>query len=144
MNDNLTASELAELQSAIEALTPTERHILEALMEQYDIEDALEIITAMAEIDDEVDTTEYRFASPDPYAKVEPLPDERRRNFWFGEDSRIRVNNLSAFWLPDLTLRKEIGGTVYSVSGTYEGTETLDRKLERILENNLENMEDFE
>ena len=98
----------------------------------------------LAENDDEADATEYRFTNLAPHAEGEPLSDERRHNFWFGEDSRIRVKNLSAFWLPELTLRKEIGGTVYSVSGTYEGTGTLDRKLERILENNLENMEDFE
>ena len=110
MNDNLTASELAELQAAIEDLTPTE----------------------------------HRFPDFDPYAKAEPPSDDRQRDFWFGEDSRIRVTNLSAFWLPELALKKEIGGTVYSVSGSYEGTEALDRKLERILENNLENMEDSE
>ena len=143
MSDNLTASELAELQAAIEALTPTERRILEKLMEQHDIEDVFEIISAMAEAGDEA-AAEYRFPDLDPYAKAEPLSDDCQRIFWFGGDSRIRVNNLSAFWLPELTLRKEIGGTVYSVSGTYEGTETMDRKLERILENNLENMEDSE
>ena len=143
MNDNLTASELAELQAAIEALTPIERRILEKLMEQHDIEDVFEIISAMAEADDEA-AAEYLFPDLDPYAKAEPPSDDRQRDFWFGEDSRIRVTNLSAFWLPKLALKKEIGGTVYSVTGTYEGTETLDRKLERILENNLENMEDSE
>ena len=143
MSDNLTAAELAELQAAIEALTPTERCILEKLMEQHDIEDVFEIISAMAEADDDA-ATEYRFTDPDPYAKAEPLSDDRLRNFRFGEGGCIRVNNLSAFWLPELALKKEIGGTVYSVTGTYEGTETLDRKLERILENNLENMEDSE
>ena len=143
MSDNLTASELAELQAAIEALTPTERRILEKLMEQHDIEDVFEIVSAMAEADDEA-AAEYRFPDLDPYAKAEPPSDDRQRDFWFGEDSRIRVTNLSAFWLPELALKKEIGGTVYSVLGSYEGTETLDRKLERILENNLENMEDSE
>lgn len=73
-----------------------------------------------------------------------PELDELRPKFWLGENSRIQVKNLSAFWLPELTLKKEIGGTVYSVTGTYEGAETLDRKLERIFENNLENMEDSE
>ena len=143
MSDNLTAAELAELQAAIEALTPTERRILEKLMEQHDIEDVFEIISAMAEADDDA-AAEYRFPDLDPYAKAEPPSDDRQRDFWFGEDSRIRVNNLSAFWLPELALKKEIGGTVYSVAGAYEGTETLDRKLERILENNLENMGDSE
>ena len=88
---------------------------------------------------------EYRFTNPDPYAKPEPLPEERRnRNFWFGEDGHIHVKNLSAFWLPELTMQREIGGTVYSVTGSYDGTETLDKKLERILEQNAENGEDIE
>ncbi len=47
---------------------------------------------------------------------------------------QIRVKNLSAYWLPALTVCRDIGGTVYSVTGTYEGTETLDKKLGRILE----------
>ena len=48
-------------------------------------------------------------------------------------DGQNRVKNLSAYWLPELTLCRKIGGTIYSVSGTYEGTETLDKKLGRIL-----------
>jgi hypothetical protein len=38
-------------------------------------------------------------------------------------------------------LQREIGGTVYSVTGSYEGTETLDRKLKRIMEQNAGEME---
>ena len=59
-------------------------------------------------------------------------PKERR--FWFDEEGHIRVKNFSAYWLPDLTLKREIGGTVYSISGAYEGTGTLDRKAARIME----------
>lgn len=50
----------------------------------------------------------------------------------------IRTKNISACWLPRLTLHRKIGGTIYSVSGSYEGTETLDRKLRRIMEQRLE------
>ena len=59
--------------------------------------------------------------------------------FYIGQDGYIRVKNISAFWLPEFTLQKEIGGTVYSVSGSYTGTETLDRKLLRIMEQGAEN-----
>ena len=45
----------------------------------------------------------------------------------------IVVPNLSAWWLPELTLRKKIGGTIYTITGSYEGIETLDKKLERIM-----------
>ena len=30
-------------------------------------------------------------------------------------------------------LQKEIGGTIYSVTGTYDGTETLNKDMERIM-----------
>lgn len=44
----------------------------------------------------------------------------------------IHVKNLSAYWIPELTVTEEIAGTVYTVTGSYEGTETFVRKLERI------------
>ena len=46
---------------------------------------------------------------------------------------QICVKNLSAFWLPEFTLQKEIGGTIYSVTGAYDGTEPLDKKIERVM-----------
>lgn len=55
-----------------------------------------------------------------------------KRNFWIGADGHIHVKNISAFWLPEFTLQKEIGGTVYTVTGSYDGTEPLNRKMERI------------
>ena len=42
--------------------------------------------------------------------------------------------------IPELTVTEEIGGTIYTVSGTYEGSEGLDKKLARIM---LHNLEDF-
>ena len=42
-------------------------------------------------------------------------------------------------------MQKEIGGTIYSVTGTYDGTETLDKKMERIMsEKFTEKVEDSE
>lgn len=64
--------------------------------------------------------------------------------YFIGADGNICVKNISAFWLPEFTLQKEIGGTVYSVSGSYTGTETLDKKLLRIMEHNAENMEEHQ
>lgn len=86
----------------------------------------------------------YYFTNLDPYLKPAPLPpDHPRHNFWFDEDGHIRVKNPSAFWLPEFTLQKEIGGTIYSVTGTYDGTETLDKKMERIMaEKFTEKLED--
>ena len=86
----------------------------------------------------------YYFTNLDPYLKPAPLPpDHPRHNFWFDEDGHIRVKNPSAFWLPEFTLQKDIGGTIYSVTGTYDGTETLDKKMERIMaEKFTEKLED--
>ena len=79
----------------------------------------------------------FVFSNPDPYAKVEPRPDDApKREFTFDEKGNIVVKNLSAFWLPDVKIVDEIGGTEYTVTGSYEGTETLDKKLHRIMEQN--------
>ena len=94
--------------------------------------------------DDDFDDSEeygevhsFVFSNPDPYAKVEPRPDDApKREFTFDEKGNIVVKNLSAFWLPDVKIVDEIGGTEYTVTGSYEGTETLDKKLHRIMEQN--------
>ena len=53
---------------------------------------------ASGEYDEEV--PEYYFSNPDPYAKVEPRPDDApKREFAFDEKGNIVVKNLSAFWL---------------------------------------------
>ena len=67
---------------------------------------------------------EYRFS--------QQSEKQRFGNYWFDEDGRIHVKNLSAYWIPPLTITKEISGTVYTVTGSFEGTESLIRKLERI------------
>ena len=57
--------------------------------------------------------------------------------FRFDEAGRIHVRNLSAYWIPELTVTEEIGGTVYTVIGSYEGTENFIRRLERIAAKNF-------
>ncbi len=91
------------------------------------------------EIIDGSDTPEeYHFSNPNP-------TDPPKRNFWIDEGGHIHVKNLSAFWLPEFTLQKEIGGTVYTVTGSYDGTELLSRKMERIMaEKFTEKVEDSE
>ena len=94
--------------------------------------------------DDDFDDSEeygeihsFVFSNPDPYAKVEPRPDDApKREFTFDEKGNIVVKNPSAFWLPDVKIVDEQGGTEYTVTGSYEGTETLDKKLHRIMEQN--------
>ncbi|WP_343252296.1 hypothetical protein [Ligaoa zhengdingensis] len=85
---------------------------------------------------------EYHFTNPDPYAKVEPRPDDApKRDFTFDEKGNIVVKNPSAFWLPEITVTEEIGGTEFTITGSYEGTETLDKKLKRIMQHQAANDE---
>ena len=87
----------------------------------------------------------FVFSNPDPYAKVEPRPDDApKREFTFDEKGNIVVKNPSAFWLPKVEIVDEIGGTEYTVTGSYDGEETLDRKLKRIMEQNAANAADDE
>ena len=46
------------------------------------------------------------------------------------------MKNPSALWLPDVKIVEEHGDTEYTVTGSYVGTETLDKKLRRIMEQN--------
>ena len=62
--------------------------------------------------------------------------------YFTGKDGHIHVKNSSAFWIPDFKLKKEIGGTVYSVTGSYDGTETIDKKLSRIFSQGIGNAGD--
>lgn len=84
----------------------------------------------------------FIFSNPDPYAKVEPRGDDApKREFTFDEKGNIVVKNPSAFWLPDVKIVEQVGGTEYTITGSYEGTETLDKKLKRIMEQNAANDE---
>ena len=81
--------------------------------------------------DDEIPC--YYFSNPDPYWKHEPMPaDAPRRNIRFDESGNIVVKNISAYWIPELTVTEEISGTIYTVTGSYEGEDSFIRKLERI------------
>lgn len=88
--------------------------------------------------------------APPEYADRETLWNEveraeRGKKAQLAYSFDICVKNPSAFWLPEFTLQKEIGGTIYSVTGTYDGTETLDKKMERIMaEKFTEKLEDSE
>ena len=55
------------------------------------------------------------------------------RNAIINEAGNIKVKNLSAYWIPRISITREIDGTVYTITGSYEGRELPDRKLTRIL-----------
>ena len=81
--------------------------------------------------DDEIPC--YYFSASDPYLKHEPMSENQpRRNIRFDENGSIVVKNISAYWIPELTVTEEISGTIYTVTGSYEGEDSFIRKLERI------------
>lgn len=119
-----------------------EEEVLELTADEID-ELVFEEQLASGEYDEEV--PEYYFSNPDPYAKVEPRPDDApKRDFTFDEKGNIVVKNPSAFWLPQIEIVDEIGGTEYTVTGSYDGEETLSRKLKRIMEQNAADAADDE
>ena len=105
-----------------------------------------EALMAEEGIDEEEEDAEeipvFAFTNSDPYAKMEPRPEDApKRDVSFDENGNIVVKNPSAFWLPEIKIVDVVGGTEYTVTGSYEGTETLDKKLKRIMENNAANEE---
>ena len=73
------------------------------------------------------------FSASDPYQKHEPMQENRpRRNIRFDENGNIVVKNISANWILELAVTEEVSGTIYTVTGSYEGEDSFIRKLERI------------
>ena len=88
----------------------------------------------------EDDEAPYCFSTSDPYLIHEPLdPNKVVRDISFDDDGNIHVKNTSAYWIPELTLTEEISGTIYTVTGSYEGGDSFIRKLERIASRKLTN-----
>lgn len=108
-------------------------------------EDELKEILADDDFDDSGEYEEVRsfvFTNPDPYAKVEPRPDDApKRDFSFDENGNIIVKNPSAFWLPEITITEDIGGTEFTITGSYTGNEPLHKKLGRIMQHQTANDE---
>ena len=72
-------------------------------------------------------------AQPDPYAKcVHSAEIKKSVSAQMNSDGNIHANNISAYWVPQITLQREIGGTIYTVTGYYEGKNDFLRKLERM------------
>ena len=76
--------------------------------------------------------SEYCKPESDPYFKLPENHKDTKRDIHFHEDGSLHVKNISAWWIPHLSITREIDGTVYSVTGSYEGKEDFLRKLERI------------
>ena len=114
----------------------------EILDNDSDEDDEYEKMLMSYEDDGESIIPELYFCNPDPYLKPEQLPDDRFfHDVHFDDEGRIVVKNLDAYWLPEIQLKEEIHGTIFTVTGSYEGTEILSQKLLRIMVHNLEESE---
>lgn len=51
---------------------------------------------------------------------------------YFDKNGALHVKNFSAWCIPNLSIEREIRGTVYTVTGSFEGDECILRRLERI------------
>lgn len=80
------------------------------------------------------------------YHFMTPTPNVRRcrtdtRSIGFVLMRKDIFKNPSACWFPDLMVQREINGTIYSVSGSYDRSELLDKKLTRIMGHDAKNLE---
>lgn len=129
MKEELENTHADDLEETEEVVVFTKEEF-EALMAEEGIDEDEEL--------DEVPV--FAFANADPYAKMEPRPEDApKRDVSFDENGNIVVKNPSAYWLPEIKIVDEVGGTEYTVTGSYEGTETLNKKLKRIMEHNAAN-----
>lgn len=72
-------------------------------------------------------------SEPDPYTKCVRSPEiQKSAAAKMDANGNIHAGNISAYWIPQITLQREIGGTVYTVTGYYEGKTDFLRKLERM------------
>lgn len=81
-------------------------------------------------------TTETAEQATNP---VRPASRPKSRKLSFDTDGNLHTNNLSAYWIPDVTTTEMIHGTTYVVTGTFVGKDSLVPKLERILVRNIMN-----
>lgn len=50
----------------------------------------------------------------------------------------LHVRNSTLNWIPEIAYEEEVRGTTYTVTGSYEGGEMLDAKVERLLAKGLQ------
>ena len=58
---------------------------------------------------------------------------QQRQNIFLGADGHMTAHNISAYWLPEIPIQEVIHGTIYTVTGSYEGNQPFIKKLERIM-----------
>ena len=81
---------------------------------------------------------EYYYKNPDE--KKAPSPPHENNLASIDENGNMTVNNVAAFWLPELRIDDEEKSVKYVVDGTYEGETFLHNKLKRIIDNVIDNL----
>ena len=56
----------------------------------------------------------------------------------FDENGILHVRNSTLNWIPEIAYEEEVRWTTYTVTGSYEGDEMLDAKVERLLAKGLQ------
>ena len=72
----------------------------------------------------------------DTNTNLEEMPmteKQQRRKIFVGADGHMTAHNISAYWLPEIPIQEVIHGTIYTVTGSYEGNQPFIKKLERIM-----------
>ncbi len=143
---NMTDEEFAAAQQRGDSININVDDELKRLEEEYGIDVELLAEIELWEEADQDEPATYHFFNSDPYLKPQPLPpDHVRHNCYFNDGGHLCVKNLSAFWIPELTVTEVIHGTTYIVTGSYEGEVSFLKKLERITAKKFtEKMEDSE
>ena len=96
-------------------------------------EDALEWLRGMFEEEPEQNDVPF-----DPYLKIERTSESpERSSVYRDENGNLHSWNISAYQIPSISLTEEISGTIYTVTGSFEGSQNMLRKLERITAQNF-------
>ena len=96
-------------------------------------EDAIEWLRGLFEEDPEQNEVPF-----DPYLKIERTSESpKRSSVYRDENGNLHCRNISAYQIPSISLTEEISGTVYTVTGSFEGSQNMLRKLERITAQNF-------
>ncbi len=79
------------------------------------------------------DGPEQKSDSFNPYFKIGGTSETSKRSSMYqDENGNLHSWNISAYQIPTISLTEEISGTVYTVTGSFEGSQNMLRKLERI------------
>ncbi len=117
-----------------------------AASEIFDVDENIDREAAFIEAEDAmewlrglfVEEPEQNVAPFDPYFKIKRTSESpKRSSVYQDETGNLHSWNISAYQIPSISLTEEISGTVYTVTGSFEGSQNMLRKLERITAQNF-------